>query len=120
MEKGFEAEGAGDVGVDLGEFSRSEFFPAWADGSIVVKAAEEELDFGEGETHFSGEADEQDAVEGVGGIAALAAGAMGRSEEAEFFVVADGRRVEACALGEFADFHICFLSRLSQADPQLC
>jgi hypothetical protein len=109
LEKSLEANGAGDAGFDLGEFSRGEFFPAGANWSVVAKAVEEEFDFGKGETHFYGEADEQDTVEGVGGIAALAAGAVRRSEEAEFFVVADGGGVEACAVSEFADFHGCFL-----------
>ena len=109
LEKGFETEGAGDAGFDLGEFSGGELFPARADGSVVAEAVEEELDFREGEAHFSGEADEQDAVERVRRIAALAAGAMRGSEEAEFFVVADGGGAEACATGEFTDFHGCFL-----------
>jgi hypothetical protein len=44
-------------------------------------------------------------MEGIAGIAALATCAPRRSEEAEFFVVADGRGVEAGAAGEFTDFH---------------
>jgi len=83
LEKGFETEGTGDAGFDFGELSGGELFPARADGSVVTEAAEEELDFREGETHFSGEADEQDAVERVEGIAALAASTVRRSEEAE-------------------------------------
>src|SRR6266699_2249987 len=73
--------------------------------SVIAEAAEEELDFAEGETHVSGEADEEDAREGVTGIAALAAEALGRNEEPEFFVVADGGGVEAGGRGELADFH---------------
>lgn len=109
LEKGFETEGTGDAGFDFGELSGGELFPARADGSVVTEAAEEELDFREGETHFSGEADEQDAVERVEGIAALAASTVRRSEEAEFLVVANGGSAEACATGEFTDFHGCFL-----------
>jgi hypothetical protein len=125
LKKSFEAEPTGDAGFDFGEFFRGEFFPARADGGILAEAAKEELDFGKGETHFSCEANEQNTVEGVGGIATLAAGAVRRSEEAEFFVVANGGGVEACALSEFADFHFCFLlsyvlSRLSLAVDQLC
>ena len=45
-------------------------------------------------------------MEGVAGIAALAAEALGRSEEATFFIVADGRGVEAGAACELADFHL--------------
>lgn len=56
LEKSFEAKGAGDGGFDFREFSGGEFFPAGADGSSVAKAAEEELDFGEGEAHFAREA----------------------------------------------------------------
>ena len=49
-------------------------------------------------------------MEGIAGIAALAAGPLGRGEEAHFFVVADGRGVEAGAGGEFTDFHFRMLS----------
>ena len=106
LQKGFETEPAGDAGFDFGELFGGEFFPARPDGGLVAEAVEEELDFREGEAHFSGETDEEDAVESFRGIAALAAGAMRGSEEAEFFVVADGRGVEACAMGELTDFHV--------------
>ena len=99
LEKGFEAERADDVVFDLDEFFGSEFFPARADWSVVAEAAEKELDFGEGETHFAGEANKQDAVEGVRGIAALTASTVWRGEQAEFLVVADGRGMEASAAG---------------------
>jgi hypothetical protein len=105
LEEGFELEGASDSLFDLGELAGGEFSPAGADGSVVAEAAEEELDFGEGEAHVGGEADEEDAVERVGGIATLASDALGRGEEAHFFVVADGRGVEVGAGGEFTDFH---------------
>jgi hypothetical protein len=105
LEKGFELEGAGDVSLDFGEFVGGEFCPAGADGSVIAEAAEEELDFGMGEAHVGGEADEKDAVEGVGGIAALAAEALGRGEQTAFFIVADGGGVETGAAGELADFH---------------
>ena len=49
-------------------------------------------------------------MEGVAGIAALATCALWRSEEAEFFVVADGGGVEAGAASEFTDFHFRMLS----------
>ncbi len=77
----------------------------------MSEATEEKLDFGEGEPHVRGEVDEEDAVEGVAGVAALAAEALGRSEEAAFFVVADGGGVEVGASGELADFHLRLLSR---------
>ena len=105
LEYRFEAEGALNVAFDFGDFAVRKFFPAWADRSVVAKAAEEELDFGESETHFSGEADEQDAIESVGRVAALAADAVRRGEQAAFFVVANGRGVKAGASGEFSDFH---------------
>jgi len=105
LEEGFELEGAGDVSLDFAELAGGEFFPAGAYRSVIAEAAEEELDFAEGETHVSGEADEEDAREGVTGIAALAAEALGRNEEPEFFVVADGGGVEAGGRGELADFH---------------
>ena len=109
LEKSLETEPAGDAGVDFGEFSGGEFFPARADRCVVAKTVEEELDFREGEAHFAGEADEEDAVEGARGIASLATGAMRRSEQAELFVVADGGSVKAGAKGEFTDFHGGFL-----------
>jgi hypothetical protein len=105
LEEEFEFDGAGDVLFDFGEFTCGEFFPAGADGAVVAEAAEEQLDFGEGEGHVSGEADEKDAVQSVTGVAALAAEALGRDEEAHFFVVADGGSVEVGAGGEFTDFH---------------
>ena len=73
LEKSFQTKRAGDAGLDFGELSGGELFPAGADGGVVTEAVEEELDFREGEAHFSGETDEEDAVESVGGIAALAA-----------------------------------------------
>jgi hypothetical protein len=105
LEKGFELERAGDILLDFDEFSGGEFFPARADGRIVPEAAEEQLDFVEGEAHFGGEADEKDAGEGVARIAALAAEALWRGKQAAFFVVANGGGVEAGAAGELADFH---------------
>ncbi len=105
LEEGFELEGTDDTLLDFVEFARGEVFPAGADGGGVAEAAEEEFDFGKGEAHVRGEADEEDAMEGVAGIAALAAGPLGRGEEAHFFVVADSGGVEAGAGGEFTDFH---------------
>ena len=105
LEKRFELERAGDVLLDFAKLATGEFFPARPDGRVVTEAAEEELDFGESEAHFGGEADEKDAGEGVARIAALAAFALGRDKEAAFFVVTDGGGVEAGATGELADFH---------------
>ncbi len=105
LEEGFELEGTDDTLLDFVEFAGGEFFPAGADGGGVAEAAEEELDFGKGEAHVRGEADEEDAMEGVAGKAALAAGPLGCGEEAHFFVVADSGGVEAGAGGEFTDFH---------------
>jgi len=105
LEKGFQAERALETLIDLGDLPMRELFPARADGGVVAKAVEEELDLAEGEIHVAGEADEEDAIEGVAGIAALAANALGGGEEAHFFVVTDGGSVEAGALGEFSDFH---------------
>jgi hypothetical protein len=105
LQERFEFEGACDVLIDFGELPGGEFFPARADGSIVTEAAEEELDFGEGKAHAAGKTDEEDTMNGVGRVAALAAEALGRSEEAQFFVVADGGSVEVGAAGKLADFH---------------
>jgi hypothetical protein len=90
---------------DFDEFPGGEFFPARADGGVITEPAEEELDFGEGEAHVGGEADEEDAMEGVAGIAALAADTLRRGEKATFLIVADGGGVEVGASGELADFH---------------
>ena len=114
LKKSFKTQRTGDVVFDLGELSRCEFFPTRADGRIVAKAAEEELDFNEGEAHFAGKANEQDAIEGVRGIATLAAGAVRWSEQAEFLVVADGGSVQARATSEFSDFHLCVPSSTLQ------
>jgi hypothetical protein len=105
LKEGFKFEGAGDGLLDFGELAGGEFFPARADGSIVAEAAEEEFDFGEGEAHLAGEADEEHTVESVAGVAALAAKALGRGEEAALFVVTDGGGVEIGASSELADFH---------------
>lgn len=105
LQEPFEFEGAGDVLFDFGELPGGEFFPARADGSIVAEAAEEELDFGEGKSHFAGEADEEDTMNGVGGITTLAAETLGRGEEAHFLVIADGGGVKVGAAGKLADFH---------------
>jgi len=51
---------------------------------------EKELDLAEGKAHFAGETDEQDAVKGVTCVTALATRALGRGEEADFLVIADG------------------------------
>jgi hypothetical protein len=110
LEEGFEFDGAGDGLIDFAELVGGEFFPAGTDGSVVAEAAEEEFDFSEGEAHVGGEADEKDAMKGVAGIASLAADALGRSEEAEFFVVADGGGIEASTASEFTDFHFRMLS----------
>ena len=91
--------------MDFGELAGGEFFPAWADGRVVAEAAEEKFNFGEGETHFGRETDEENAREGVSRVAALAAFAVGRGEEAAFFIVADGGGVEVGGRGKLADFH---------------
>lgn len=105
LEKGFELEGAGDVLIDFCEFPGGQFLPTGTYRDVVAEAAEEELDFGEGEAHVAGEADEEDTRKGVGGVTALAAAAIRRGEEATFFVIADGGSVEVGAGREFTDFH---------------
>jgi len=107
LQKGFELEGADDGLIDFPELAGGEFFPTRADGSVIAKPAEEELDFGEGEAHVSGETDQEDARESIAGVPALAAEALGRGEQAAFFVVADGGSVEAGGARELADFHGC-------------
>src|SRR2546427_12766479 len=86
-----------------------EFFPAGADGGIAAQAMEKQFDLAEGEAYVAGEANEKRGVEGVTGIAALAAGAVRRGEQADFFVVAEGGRVETGADSKFPDFHFWLL-----------
>src|SRR5690348_4565045 len=94
-----------DVLLDFDELASGEFFPARADRSVIAKPAEEEFDFGESEAHVRGETDQEYARESIAGVTALAAEALGRGEQAAFFVVADGGGVEAGGAGELADFH---------------
>src|SRR5260370_39379757 len=105
LEEGFEFEGAGNGLIDFDELAGGEFFPARAYRSVIAEAVEEEFNLGKGEAHVSGEADEEDAREGVAGVAALATEALGRSEEAAFFVVTDGGGLEAGPAGELAHFY---------------
>ena len=105
LEKGFELKGAGNGLLDFDELASGKFFPPRADWGVVAEAAQEKPDFSEGETHFGGKADQEYARKSVACIPALAAFALGRSEEAAFFVIADGGGVEAGAAGELADFH---------------
>jgi hypothetical protein len=105
LEKGFQAKRASDAVFDVHELSGCEFLPARSYGSLIVQAAKEKLDFGERETHLASEANEENAVEGVRGIAALATAAVRRSEQTEFFVVADGGGIQACASSEFTNLH---------------
>ena len=105
LEKGFQAESAGDAVSNLGELLGGEFSPAPADRSIIPEAAEEKLDFCERETHLAGKANQQDAVESVRGVTTLAADTVGRGEQAKPFIVADGRSSETGAVSKLADFH---------------
>ena len=105
LEKDFQAERAGDRVFNLGEFLCGQFFPARADRNIIPKPAEEELDFGEGEIHLAGEANQQDTVEGVRRVTTLAADTVGRSEQTEPFIVADGGSVQTSAVRKLADLH---------------
>ncbi len=105
LEKVFEAEGTLDIVFDFDEFAMGKFFPAGANGSFCAKALEEELDFVEREIHFSGEADEEQAIKGLHRVATLAVQAGGRIEQADFFVIADGGSVKAGIAREFSDFH---------------
>lgn len=90
LEERFETEGALDGVLDFGDFAMREFFLARANRGIVAETVEKELDLAEGKAHFAGETDEQDAVKGVTCVTALATRALGRGEEADFLVIADG------------------------------
>lgn len=109
LQERFEFERASNVLFDFDEFARRELFPAGADGSVVAEAAEEQLDFGEGEAHVAGKADQKDAMEGLGRVTALPTKALGRRQEAAFLVVADRGGIEVGAASELADFHVCLL-----------
>jgi len=104
-EKSFQTERAGDAVFNLREFFCGELFPTRTDRSMIPEAAEEELAFGEGETHLAREANQQDTVESVRGIATLAADTVGRGEQSDTFIVADRGGLETGARGKFADFH---------------
>lgn len=108
LEKPFQLERTLDAAVDFHKFAARQFFPTRANRGIVAEAVEKESNFIEGEAHFARETNEQDAIEGVWWIAALAAGAMGRSKEADFFVIADGGGIKAGSTGKFTDFHFRF------------
>ncbi len=113
LEERLQPEEASDVLVNLVELAAGEFFPARADGGVVAETVQEELDFAEGEAHFSGEANQEYARERVACIAALAAEALGWGKEATFFVVTDGGGVEARGAGELTNFHfVPFLTLL--------
>lgn len=105
LEERLQAKAAGDVLIDFEELAGGEFFPAGAYRTVIAEAAEEELDFAEGEAHVGGETDEKYARNGIACVMALATEALGRGEQAAFFVVADGGGVEAGGTGELADFH---------------
>jgi hypothetical protein len=92
--------------IHFGQLASGKFLPAGADWRVVAEAAEEKLDFGERETHFGRETDEENTAEGMVGVAALSAFAFGRREEAALFVIADGGGVEVGGAGELADFHL--------------
>lgn len=91
--KFFETMRTDDDLAHFDNFPGGEFFPARADGCGLANTAEEGFDFGERETHFTSEADEENAVERFGRVAALAAGARGRREQADFFVITNGGRI---------------------------
>ena len=100
-----EALGEDEAVLEFRDFARGEFAPAGRDGGVGAKAVQKKADFGEGEVHFAGNADEQDAVESVRGITALAVDTLGGREKAELFVIADGGGGDAGLRGEFTDFH---------------
>jgi hypothetical protein len=101
----------GQALLQFSDFAGGEFAPAGGYRSFFAEAGEEELDFSKGEIHLGGETDEQDAVECVRGIAALAVAAIWRGEQAELFVIANGRRIHGSTFGEFSDFHAFLFMR---------
>ena len=108
-EKIEEALGLRETVLQFGDFGSGEFAPASGDRSVLAKTVEEEFDFGEGEVHFTCEADQQNAIEHFAGIAALAADALGRREQAQLLVIANGGRRQASLGCEVPDFHSFFL-----------
>jgi hypothetical protein len=101
----------GQALFQFGDFGGGKFAPARGYRSVFTEAVEEEFDFGEGEIHFRRETDEQDAVQRVGGIAALAVEAIRGGQQAELFIVANGRSIDSGVFGEFSDFHAFLFMR---------
>jgi hypothetical protein len=101
----FEAARAFDRFIYLFDLAVRQCSPAGTNRGPVAQAGEEDFDFGKGKAHIAGEADQEHSVEGVAGIAPLATRAMGRVENAHFFVISNGGCFEAGAAGNVPNFH---------------
>jgi hypothetical protein len=89
----------------------SQSFPSWSDWGwgFIPQCIEKKLDLIQSKTHITGEPDEERTVESIGGIPPLAIGAMRSAKKAPFFVIPDGRSVEASPSSDLSNFH--FFSR---------
>jgi len=114
LEKAEQAAGEEEALLEFSDFVGGESAPAGRDGRVGTEAVEEKFDFGEGEVHFGGEADEEKAVESVIRVAALAVAAVGEWKEADRFVVADSGRGEAGLSGKSTDFHCRLAPRIGR------
>lgn len=110
LKKMKQAPGEKKALLEFGDLARGEFAPAGGNGSALAEAIEKQLDLGKGEIHFSGKADEQNAIESLGGVAPLARDACGGWKQADFFVIADSGGGDAGLRSELADFHWVVLS----------
>jgi hypothetical protein len=89
FEERFQTAGAADALVDFLDLSVREFFPARPDWRVIPQPVEKNSDLAQRESHLSGKADEEHAVERVRGVPALAACTVGRGEQSTSFVVTD-------------------------------
>src|ERR1700739_3054114 len=106
LQKGLHTPRALDGVVHLVDFGVGQFFPAGTYRGIGWQAAEKDFDFGQGEIQIGGKADHEHAILRVRRIATLASHTVWRFENAQLFVVTNGRWFETGAGGKFSDFHL--------------
>jgi hypothetical protein len=82
------------------ELLTRQFPPAQANRRPIPQAVQKEFGFPESEAHVAGEADKEYAVHSIVSISALAADSMWSRDKATFFIVANGRGIDAGPGGE--------------------
>jgi hypothetical protein len=113
FEERFKPPRTADVLINLVNLPMSQSFPSRSDWGFIPQASEKKLDRIQGKTHITGEPDEEHTVESIGGILPLTIRAIRSAKKAPFFVVPDGRSVEASTPSEFSNLHF-FLHDLSR------